>query len=256
MNKELILNRVKQSNYLASDKELADFLGISKSTLSNWYKRNSIDYDLLFSKCEQIDKNWLLTGQGEMLRSEKKPEVKEYDIDNSGSDIISEPENKVVEETVLPERKLIPFFDAIVQAGTQVVADMNNDIYPVELVDAGDFFQDATAVMAVHGDSMFPDYRAGSLIAIKEVNNKRLIIPGNDYVVETSEYRVIKRLKQNIEDKTCWIACSTNMEKWDDGPFRGQLIHEPFEVPIDEILHLYLVLGKIERNHSSKISKL
>lgn len=53
MNKSLILNRLKEIKKFNTDKELADFLGIRKSTLSNWYSRNSIDYDLLFSKCEQ-----------------------------------------------------------------------------------------------------------------------------------------------------------------------------------------------------------
>lgn len=69
MNKSLILNRVKLFFQFHTDVELATFLGISKSTLSNWYKRNTIDYDLLFSKCEQIDKNWLLMGEGEMLKA-------------------------------------------------------------------------------------------------------------------------------------------------------------------------------------------
>lgn len=53
MDKSLILNNLKKLKNFNTDKELADFLGISKSTLSNWYTRNSIDYDLLFSKCEQ-----------------------------------------------------------------------------------------------------------------------------------------------------------------------------------------------------------
>jgi len=66
-DKSVILGRIKEYCKFSTDTELADFLGIQRSTLSNWVKRNSIDYDLVFSKCENIDKNWLLTGQGEML---------------------------------------------------------------------------------------------------------------------------------------------------------------------------------------------
>ena len=40
MDKKLILNRIKEYNNFKTDKELADFLTISKSTLSNWYNRN------------------------------------------------------------------------------------------------------------------------------------------------------------------------------------------------------------------------
>jgi phage repressor protein C with HTH and peptisase S24 domain len=242
MNKDLILNRIKEANKLASDKELADFLGISKSTLSNWYKRNSIDYDLVFSKCEQLDMDWLLTGNGKMYKNDNQQ--KAYTNKTVIESVVSEP-------TENNERKLIPFFDAVTLAGTQAVVNMDA-AYPVEMVDAGDFFQDATAIMAVHGESMFPDYKPGSLVALKEVYDKRLVMLGEDYVIETSEYRVIKRIQRD-EDKTCWLACSTNIEMWEQGPLKGRLIHEPFPIPIDDVRRLYLVLGQIHRNHSNKI---
>ncbi len=70
-DKTAILGRIKEYYDFNTDSELADFLGIQRSTLSNWTKRNTIDYDLVFSKCEQIDKNWLLTGSGSMLRESK-----------------------------------------------------------------------------------------------------------------------------------------------------------------------------------------
>lgn len=58
-----IIDRAKSVLKCSSDIALANLLGISKSTLSNWKKRNSIDYELLFSVCEQVDFNWLLTGK-------------------------------------------------------------------------------------------------------------------------------------------------------------------------------------------------
>lgn len=62
-NKELIINRLKEANNFHTDKELADFLGISKTTISNWYSRNALDFELVLSKCEHIDINWLLFGK-------------------------------------------------------------------------------------------------------------------------------------------------------------------------------------------------
>jgi hypothetical protein len=47
----------------------ADFLGISQSTLANWFKRDVINYELIISKCDFLDANWLLTGKGSMLKS-------------------------------------------------------------------------------------------------------------------------------------------------------------------------------------------
>ncbi len=61
-NKELIINRLKEVNNFRTDKELANFLGISKTTISNWYTRNTIDFELVLSKCEHVDINWLLFG--------------------------------------------------------------------------------------------------------------------------------------------------------------------------------------------------
>jgi Bacteriophage CI repressor helix-turn-helix domain. len=61
-SKREILERVKSHYKLNSNAELAKFLGISASSLSNWYTRNTIDFELVFTKCEDIDLNWLVYG--------------------------------------------------------------------------------------------------------------------------------------------------------------------------------------------------
>ncbi|WPC11241.1 helix-turn-helix domain containing protein [Riemerella anatipestifer] len=68
MDKKLILREIKKHLGYTKDGDFADFLGIKQNTLSNWKSRNTIDYDLIISKCENIDANWLLTGKGEMLK--------------------------------------------------------------------------------------------------------------------------------------------------------------------------------------------
>lgn len=70
MDKSLILNRIKLAYSLKNDAELARFLEIQRNTLSNWYSRNTIDYDKVFLKCELLNFDWLLTGEGDMLKSE------------------------------------------------------------------------------------------------------------------------------------------------------------------------------------------
>ena len=59
-----ILNRLKTALSVGTDTELADLLGIKKATLSNWRNRNSIDLPLVFSVCEQVNIDWLITGRG------------------------------------------------------------------------------------------------------------------------------------------------------------------------------------------------
>ena len=65
-----MLNRLKEAHNIQKDTDLAALLGISKSTLSNWVSRDTMDYDRVFSRCEHINIDWLLTGQGSMLKSE------------------------------------------------------------------------------------------------------------------------------------------------------------------------------------------
>jgi hypothetical protein len=64
MDKTAILNRLKEMTGSSSDADLARYLGISPATLSNWKSRGSIDYDLVFSKCDDWNLQWLLTGKG------------------------------------------------------------------------------------------------------------------------------------------------------------------------------------------------
>jgi len=68
MNKEQKINKLKEYLNFKNDGDLATFLGIKANTLSNWKSRDSMDYELIISKCENIDANWLLTGKGPMLK--------------------------------------------------------------------------------------------------------------------------------------------------------------------------------------------
>ena len=58
---EDIVKRAKLVQGFKKDSQLASYLGISRSTLSNWLARNSIDFPLLLSRYSEVDYNWLLT---------------------------------------------------------------------------------------------------------------------------------------------------------------------------------------------------
>lgn len=62
-----ILYRLKQALSLTTDTELSVCLGIKKATVSNWRNRNSLDWGLIFTVCEHVNIDWLVTGRGEML---------------------------------------------------------------------------------------------------------------------------------------------------------------------------------------------
>jgi phage repressor protein C with HTH and peptisase S24 domain len=148
--------------------------------------------------------------------------------------------------------KLIPFYDAQAEAGTVQMSNMDPVTEPVEWIDAGDWFRDADSAMRVHGDSMFPVYESGSIIAMREVFDKRLIVFGQDYMIQTSEYRVIKRL-QKSDIQGCWLLCSINEDTWQKGSLLGRLIHEPFDIEVNDVTKIFRVLGCVKRNESSRI---
>lgn len=66
-DKILILNAIKEHYKFKSKTEFASFLGVTPQILSNWYSRNSFDYDLVYTKCVGINGNFLLGGKGEMF---------------------------------------------------------------------------------------------------------------------------------------------------------------------------------------------
>ena len=65
INKTCILDKVKEFYGLKGNKALSEFLGVTKQTISNWYSRNTIDYDIVLAKCKDIDLHWLLLGSTE-----------------------------------------------------------------------------------------------------------------------------------------------------------------------------------------------
>lgn len=70
MDKTLIINTLIQVLNFNSDSDFARFLGITPQVLSNWKNRNSYDAQLIYTKCVNINPHWLLTGEGEVLKTE------------------------------------------------------------------------------------------------------------------------------------------------------------------------------------------
>lgn len=72
MNKIARLQRLIDYYCGGNKSNFAKKLSIKPQTLSGWETRDSMDYDLIFAKCENLSAKWLLTGEGDMLEFEKK----------------------------------------------------------------------------------------------------------------------------------------------------------------------------------------
>jgi len=101
-------------------------------------------------------------------------------------------------------------------------------------------FNDCTAYLPVFGDSMFPKYASGEIVAVKEVTNYNVILWGEAYLVVAGEnannLRTIKLLFEH-QDNTKILLRSFNPD------FSGDTVLER-----SDIISLYLIKGKITRN--------
>lgn len=68
-NATVVLNRLKHAYNIKTDSDLAALLGVARNTISTWRTRDSVDYSSIFAKCEQINLNWLITGEGEIFKT-------------------------------------------------------------------------------------------------------------------------------------------------------------------------------------------
>jgi transcriptional regulator with XRE-family HTH domain len=146
-------------------------------------------------------------------------------------------------------RRKIPLYDDVSTVGgmdNRFDTEVAHSI-PSDYIDAGDWFRGATAAIRHYGESMI-EYPSGCIMVVKEVLDRQLIVPGRDYVVETSEYRVTKRIQKGKDDKHI-RAYSTNTETYPD----GRMIHEPFEIPWNAVRHISVVLGYVVKNNDGSV---
>ncbi|MDR1055852.1 MAG: helix-turn-helix domain-containing protein [Prevotellaceae bacterium] len=72
LDKSQILKEIKLHYRFEKDSDFARFLGITSQNLSNWYNRKTFNRKILYTKCLDINPEWLLTGKGEMLKANKE----------------------------------------------------------------------------------------------------------------------------------------------------------------------------------------
>ena len=70
MNKTGMLDSLIRHYTKGNKAKFATMIGVSPQTLSKWLGRNTFDAEVLYKYCEGISAEWLLSGIGEMFRSE------------------------------------------------------------------------------------------------------------------------------------------------------------------------------------------
>ncbi len=229
LNVQEIVKRAKMAMNFKTDSELANYLGISRSTLSNWCTRNSIDFPLLLEKMKDVDYNWLLVGKGSPTHQTK---LCDSELIQGEVEILHNP--KTVE--VLDDRG-VTLYDISAAANLKTLLTNKNQ-YAVGKIQIPSIPLCDGAVY-VSGDSMYPVLKSGDIIGFKEINSFDYIIYGEMYLVsfhiDDSDYLAVKYINRS-EKENCLRLMSYNQH------------HEPMDLPFANIQAMAIVKFSIRKN--------
>lgn len=215
------LNRLKSILKIDRDTALAEFLGVKQNTISGWKSRNTVDYDLIMTKCESLDWNYLLFGR----ISPKKDKDSYLFSDNDYKETI---EGSKIAMLDIPAAAGLPYHVGEVR----YLSDLPVIHWPGEVFKHG-----LHIAIQIAGDSMEPVLYSGEWVICKMLDDPgRQIRNGNIYVVVTTEGVVAKRL-YNPETDNGSITLQS------DNP-----LYQPYQQPLSEVLQVYQAKGKISFN--------
>ncbi len=194
----------------ALEKKIGASKGVLSRAIANGTDIQAKWIQAIVENYPHFSAEWLLTGQGDMMKQEERGEVAHY-TDNPKEGI-----------------PLIPF-SAMAGAliGEQSVLEYECERYVVPAFNGADF------LMQVKGNSMMPTYISGDIVACQRVPMSGLFFQWNKpYVLDTAQGAIIKRLKPG-SDKQHVLIVSDNKE------------YDPFELPYEDIYAVALVIGII-----------
>lgn len=175
-----IVDRMKLALDLKSSKELAKYLGVSDSSISNWIRRNTVPY----AECVQITKrnnismDWLLFGIGDSSSS------KVENTPNVNSD----------------EYVSVPMYDVTASAGNGCFFSEERIIghlhYLKSWVRSEGLFVKDLAVVTISGDSMSPTLNTGDAVLINTAHTKGDGI----FLLRVGEALRVKRLQWLVDN--------------------------------------------------------
>ena len=196
----------------------ASLIGVSEANVRNYKNGVMPKADFLekIARSFDININWLLTGEGNMLSSESEKEEKLPSV------------NQTYEGTPYFNVDFIGGFDIIVNDQTR-----NPDFY----INYPPYNQEGVVWCNLTGHSMEPEISNGDIIALREVTTPIQYLPaGEIYGIVTEEYRTVKRIRLSQKEGFVRLIPSNKSEEFCEQ-----------EIPISMIIRVYAVLGSIRK---------
>ena len=208
---------------------VANILGARKTTPSSDFVES------IKNSIENINLLWLMTGVGEMLIADdtlaQAQELKAGQPEETG----------YVSEAPGPYacKKGVPYYENI-EGTCSIVAQFNDYPETPTFFINYEHFNDCTAYIPVVGDSMYPQYCSGEIIAVKRIYNLDVIQWGEAYFVVTNEnansLRTVKQVHWSEDpDKIILRASNPN--------FKGDTV-----INKSDVISMFIIKGNIKRN--------
>ncbi len=184
---------------------------------------------------DDLSPEWLLTGNGDMLKSNRIAENTPKQEDASySSDHKHKSTKQSVDKQMIPAenpQEGIPLLPISAMAGALrgevSVLEYESERYVVPA------FKGANFLIPVKGNSMIPTYQSGDIVACQRTPMSSVFFQWNKpYVLDTAQGAIIKRIRPGKDDEHVLIV-SDNPE------------YQPFELHKSEIYAVALVIGII-----------
>lgn len=194
--------------------EMARKTGVLQPTLNNIVanrksKPSADNLTKIVNSIELLNPEWLLTGEGEMLRTatvdaeaDKQKALPLIPFEALAGYLSTDNEGVMVEDC---EQYVIPEFDR----------------------------RGAEFIIRVSGSSMYPKYSNGDLLGCKKVNDVLFFQWGKIYVLDTSQGALVKRVYEHENDDFVMLVSD------------NKKVYPPFPIPKSDIRSLSIVVGVI-----------
>ena len=229
--------RIKQlfEHYHLSTYEANNRLGYSRTSKLYKVLKNEVrpGYETivdLLASFPDVSADWLLMGQGAMLRAgaadAAKPAATLRQVVRGGKVLVVTVDDKGNENTVLVP---IPAQAGYSMSHNEAIYLQQLTNYRIPGFERGDF-----RAFEVAGDSMEPTINHRDIVVASRVNELRLLEPGEMYVIVTAESVMLKRIKNRLRGDDAEVVL------YSDNPHRL-----PFGMETRDIQEMWRVRGYV-----------
>lgn len=208
--------------------EFERLTSISNGYLSKMKRRSAgVGEDILNSiieKCPDVSPEWLLTGNGKMLRNEERPVIEIKRLHNP-------PYREKISDAEVPLYNI----DAAANLRTLFDNRQQNIIDTIRIPD----LPNCDGAIYIRGDSMYPLLKAGDIIIYKEIFDFANPVYGEiyliDYGINGDDYLVVKYVKRSdIKDFIHLVSYNAH--------------HDPIDIPVAAIRAMAIIKASVRLN--------